>query len=91
MNHELALKRLGKLMTQFPEGTIVWHRADGRRALVYGWELFGNGEVLLRVDFGRGNVSSEMPLAVSRSKLHLDEGEEWKGGGNDDGEAAGAP
>jgi hypothetical protein len=43
---------------RFPAFSLVWHRGDERKGVVYGWLEYADGTEAVYVDFG----SSAMPI-----------------------------
>lgn len=63
MNLEQLTKRLGPLVSEWPLGIRVWHRADGRCGVLMGYFILIDGEVGFRVDYGGagGRVKNPRP------------------------------
>jgi hypothetical protein len=78
MTTDELLNRQRKLLAEWPLGTMVWHRADGRRGVLMGVFVLIDGEVGFRVDYGAGGWASEKAGSLQASKPNDDEGEEWK-------------
>lgn len=55
---ETRLPEDQSIKEKFPPFSIVWHRGDGRRGVVYGYLEYCDGTEAVYVDFG----SSAMPL-----------------------------
>lgn len=75
---ESALAALRQSMTDWPAGTVVWHRATGRRGVIDGWKVCGDGAPVISVSEGGGGYTC-FPFEISRKKVaDNDDGEQWK-------------
>lgn len=85
MNKDKLLKEVSRMMDEYPPGVRVWHKACGRRGVVAGWNLFADGTVGIRVDYGSGGYSNEMVSSLSATKPPAGDGdgdgEAWKDAG----------
>lgn len=71
------LKQFANIMHNFPLGSYIWHRADGRRGVIIGYLILGYS-VLIRVSYG-AEETNEVPLVLSSGKITAaDSGEEWQ-------------
>lgn len=81
MSTDELLKRLRAVMQEWPAGSIAWHRACGRRGVIAGHVILGNGDVTLRMDYGNGGWGCEVPASMSGTKISDGtDGDEWKDG-----------
>jgi hypothetical protein len=78
MTAKRLASRIYKLMIQFPPGTVLYHRATGKRGVVVEYCIDAGGCVMVQCDYGNEGWRKELPVSMSRTKLHLDEGEDWK-------------
>lgn len=70
---------LASLATDFPAGTRVWHRANGKTGLVIGWEIRYAGNAFVILDCGAQGPSAEYAMCLSLEKvIEGGDGEEWK-------------
>ena len=84
MNIEGRLQRLRCLMEEWPVGQVVYHRACGKRGIVQGHVVHGQGNVALRIDCGSEGWGTELPESLQATKPGIEDGEEWR----DDGDGA---
>lgn len=80
MNIEDILNRQRVLLQEWPLGSVVWHRACGRRGVLMGVFALLDGEVGFRVDYGASGWASEKPASLTATKPSDDEGDDWKTG-----------
>lgn len=87
MNQKLRAKifaDLHELIGTHPLGRVVWHRADGSRGLVVGYEITGSGTVLPLIAWSchPGTESTVAVIEISLSRIISDDadadGEGWK-------------
>lgn len=64
-------REVARLVSEFPLGTLVWHRASGRRSVIVGYELLVSG-VRLKLDYGNGAYDHDFPFCVSATKVNID-------------------
>lgn len=82
MNYESRIKELTKLANEYPGGSVLYHKASGKKCIVTGWMLTGGGECLLQLDYGddAGRVMDN-DFCFSSRKPSEEDGDEWKDGG----------
>lgn len=80
MTIEDITKRLAPFVAEWPTGSLIWHRADGRCGLLMGYSILHDGEVSFRVDWGGGGWANEKPASLRATKPADDGGDEWKEG-----------
>ena len=85
MKIEARLQRLRAVMEEWPVGTVVYHRADGRRGVIAGHSVYETGDVLVRVDYGAGGWQNEMALCLSATRPGTEDGDEWRDADGKDG------
>ena len=75
------LKELRKLIEEYHAGSIVYHKASGKKCIVTGWMLTGGWEKLLQLDYGddAGRVMDN-DFCFSTTKPSEEDGDEWKDG-----------
>ena len=72
------VKRLRAVMRRWPAGMMVWRRADGRRGIVDGHMVCGDGSVLPRVSYG-GAADLSYPFELNPTPVPENgDSEEWK-------------
>lgn len=78
MNIEDTLKAAGEIMARWKPGAFVWHRASGKRGVIDGWLICGDGAVLVRVSWG-DNQTPNFIFELSAVPIpEGTEGEEWR-------------
>lgn len=80
MTPELIAAKIKALATEYPVGTLVWHRANGLRIIIVGYVITAEGNAVLRGDIGE-DVGSYLPCTLSTTKVNADstvDGEDWK-------------
>lgn len=81
MSIEQIMKALAPVVSEWPTGSIVWHRADHRRGVVQGYSIVAGGEVALRIDYGGSGWSNEKTNAMQANRpADNEDGEQWKKG-----------
>jgi hypothetical protein len=73
-------RTIAALVNDWPAGAMVWHRANGKRGLVIGWEIRHAGNTFVIVDYAAGPMA-EYPMCLSREPVaEGGDGEHWKTG-----------
>lgn len=81
MTIEHITQLLKPLVAEWPMGELVWNRANGRRGVIVGYQVFADHTASLRVDYGGEGMHTEMPVMLSaRPVSDGGDGEEWKEG-----------
>lgn len=78
MTIEDKLARLRALMEEWPCGSVVYHRADGKRGVIGGHVVHDQGDVGLRVDYGADSWSTETASHVTTTRPGDDSGDDWR-------------
>jgi hypothetical protein len=79
---EQRLKALKAVMEEWPAGSLVWHRANGKRCVIVEYNIDAAGAVMLTVSFAAAeNWDKCLPCCLSgRPVSPGGEGDEWKEG-----------
>lgn len=64
MNKDIQTELL-LLETQFPKGSVAYHKATGQALVVLGYGLSKESELLVRGDFGNGVPKNIPPLSLT--------------------------
>lgn len=80
MTLEQITQALSPLVAEWPVGSMVWCRITGKRGMIMGYQVVVPLLAQLRVDYGNGGLTAELPISLSTTKPPTDdeEGEEWK-------------
>ena len=76
---EALLVKIRELIGEWPLRMVVWHIADGRRGVISGARICGDGSILPEVIWG-GGTCVHYPFELRQAKVpeNLD-GDEWRG------------
>lgn len=73
------VQRLLPVIVRFRTGTLVWHRANGKRGVICEYCVDGQGCVMLGVCWGAGDPWDKvMPDELSQVPVARDDDEGWK-------------
>lgn len=82
MTADELCRRLKPIVEEYPVGSLVWHRADGKRGVVCEYCIDGQACVMVVVSFGGGinwEKCEPYELRATRCSDGTD-GEDWKDG-----------
>lgn len=72
-------RKIAALAADFPPGSQVWHKANGTKGLVIGYEIRYEGNAFVIVDHGQRGPSAEYAMCLSIDRVvEGGDGEEWK-------------
>lgn len=76
----MNLEPLNRIISEFPPGSIVYHRATGKKGVITEYSIDGQQSVAITVAFDHANNSMRCyPYELTGNKpLDDDDGEEWK-------------
>lgn len=76
MNAKTLAARLEAVAAEYPPGCVLYHRGNGQRMVVIGYNVDVLGCVMIECDSGTG-WSKQFPCAMTTTKPGED-GDEWK-------------
>lgn len=71
-----VVKKLTRLHSIYPPGSLVWHKAGGERLLVEGFKICGDGAILIGVTAG-STADFVYEFELSRAPVP-DDDEAWR-------------
>ena len=81
---ERSIKAAREILTHWPIGSFVWHRSNGKRGVVNGVMLCGDGAALPQVTWG-DTQNACFPFELSGMPIpEGTDGEEWRLSRGDD-------
>ena len=82
MTIESITQALKPVVAEWPIGSYVWHRANGKRGVVFGYLLMSDLGIRIQVDYGSKTEFEPRCLLSGTKVSEGGEGDEWK---DDDG------
>lgn len=80
MTLEQINQALSPLVAEWPVGSMVYDRITGKKGMVMGYQCVAPLLAQLRVDYGDGGMTSELPMSLTTTKPAEEDGDEWKEG-----------